>query len=329
MPSYLVRLGLALGLVASYLCATTYPFEWLLEGWRLNGAQQLEGRAIFPGNGALVAANSSSWLGEIVVGNAIAVTMQVMPRSTAPNAGGALLSVANAKGYNNLTVVQQGRDLSIEITHVSQPGGERRPYVVPDVFSAEGAGALVSLSISHDILAVRVNGERRLEVPLPEFALFHWDLRAQLVLGNDARFERPWHGEISSMRVNTRLRDVDVLAAPLDVPGAAEFVARRAELMSGSPWDVIVNFLAMMPFGMLSMAVAARRRPWIVGAQWLAVCLLAEGLQMFLAARHTSLSDVCLNVAGVVAGSHLFAVVHGTRREWLGDLAQSWTTMGK
>lgn len=294
-------LGLAAMMIA-YLLVTTYPYKWLLYAPLLE-----HGVAIFQENGVLQSELPPIWMTEVISENEIKISLAIRPYLSYQTGPARILTVSRDHYSRNLTIGQQGHDLIVRLRRsVDTPNGTP-PFVVPAVFRDGGIQNIV-ISVSRETLRVSVAGKLKIDEALPNRPLAQWDPNFLLALGNELTWERPWRGEIRRAKIETMSEAFDVLS-PLVIkaPGMIEKLAHSTlQIISTNRIDLLANLIFFIPIGILSMRCFSRPDPIHVAIIWAAVCLAAEYLQLFIAGRFSSLSDLLLNISGILIGAHVY-----------------------
>jgi hypothetical protein len=294
-------LGLA-AMMTAYLLVTTYPYKWIVHGPLLEN-----GVAIFRENGVLQSQIPPVWMTEAISENEITIRLAVRPYSSYQTGPARILTVSRDHYSRNLTIGQQGHDLIVRLRRsVDTPNGTP-PFVAPAVFRDGGIQNIV-ISISRETLRVSVAGKLKIDKALPHRPLAQWDPNFLLALGNELTWERPWRGEITQAKIETRSEAIDVLS-PLVIkaPGMKEKLAHSTfQIISTNPIDLLVNLIFFIPIGIFSARCLSRPDSIHVAIIWFPVCLTAEYLQLFIAGRFSSLSDLFLNISGVLIGARVY-----------------------
>jgi len=294
------NLVVLVGLIAVYLLATTYPFERYTNGATIRG-----GSAIFQRPGLLQTQGPPTWLGEAISEKELTIDLRVEAFLSVQEGPARIFTVSHDHFNSNITIGQDGQDLILRLRRSEDTLG-LPPYVVPAVLR-DAETRDIRVSIRRETLRISVDDELRLEEPLPAHALTHWNPDFALGLGNELTWERPWRGKILVARVTTRSGSVDVLSPTITrVSGIRELARRRLVLVARSPVDALVNLVAVIPLGALTIRGLRRARLTTVLMIWLPACLTAEFLQISIIGRFPSVSDCALNVLGALIGARLW-----------------------
>lgn len=285
-----------------YLVATTTPGGSALR-WMLNDVERGAEAATFAGPGLLRSTDSPVWIDRAIAAGRIGVELDVVPGESEQSGPARIFTVSADPWQRNFTIGQEAGDLIVRVRR--QPGAPNGtpPFVVPDVF-ARGRPLRLDVALDEAGVRIAVDGRSRLCIgwrgaqPFPL-----WDPAYPIALGNELTWDRPWLGTVSSARLTVARESVDLLApGVLDAPFAGPSVLPFA-WFSTSPSDLVLNFLLMVPMGFLT--ARALRNPSVLGALaiWAPLVVLAESVQVFTPGRFPSVSDLLLNLAGIVAGS--------------------------
>jgi hypothetical protein len=216
-----------------------------------------------------------------------------------------------------------------------------RRFGFPAVFRPGEAQRLL-ISIEAGMVSLAVDGRHHSAQPVLEPAR-PWDSSARFVLGNEATGDRPWSGEIHSLRLfspavplgeeseaseryalripsvdRVELRALDGEIVPLErVPWP--WAGKLRSALDWRTWakgwsvrDVVQNFLGTIPLGFLLAGFLLKfpmRRACLyvlVAASQGLVSVAVELIQLVSMFRHGDVTDVLLNVAGATVGIALW-----------------------
>ena len=90
-----------------------------------------------------------------------------------------------------------------------------------------------------------------------------------------------------------------------DIPGELSKIDwipfyKHAENRFAPIWDLFQNFLLFLPFGFIGFWVARKLRFVVITGFFLSIS--AEIIQLFIPSRHSTVTDILINLCGVVAG---------------------------
>jgi hypothetical protein len=204
-----------------------------------------------------------------------------------------------------LTIAQEGRDLVVRLRREGSDLLGIPPFVVADVFD-EGQRRDVIVAISKDSLSIRIDERRALIETFIVSPMSFWNSSFNLALGNEFTWERPWLGEISKARVTLSDKEIDLLCNTSSaIVGYGLFFLRRFQFITQGPFDALLNLIAMVPIGFLTMSVIPTARLSVVLGWWAGLCIFVEILQAFIVGRYPCFSDAALNVVGMAIGALL------------------------
>lgn len=300
-PAHLLALA---AMMMAYLLATTYPFKWVV-----NGALLEQGVAIFRENGILQSQEPPSWMSEVISENELSVSLAVQPYLSYQTGPARILTISRDHHSRNLTIGHDGHDLIVRLRRSANTLNGTPPYVSPAVFRDAGARNIV-ISIRREILRVWVDGELKIDEALPNHPLAHWDPDFLLALGNELTWQRPWRGEITRAQIETPSGAIDVLS-PLAIktPRIRERVGGWWQYVTTDPIDLLANLIAFIAIGILSVRCLSRPDSIHAAIIWVPVCLTAEFLQLFIAGRFSSVSDLFVNILGTLIGAHVYLAI--------------------
>ncbi len=287
------RLGL-LGAIVLYAIATTFPFEV-----ERNGARLEPTGAMFPSAGVLWWAEPSFRVPRRQL------SLEVTARTTSVDQRGpARLVTYSADPYDaNVTLGQQGDTLVVRLRRPGSSPVGAPPFLVPGVFStAQDIPFRVDVSTTR--LSVSVDGRSVLDRELDADPFATWRSDFAVALGNEVTGERPWLGELRTVRLTSDDLTHDLLD-PLTLrrPSYLDWLRQRVMILSASLADVLANFFLLVPMGWLTAGALRRHAVARTAALWLLLALLVEGLQVLLPGRFPALSDLVLNVLGATLGA--------------------------
>ncbi len=288
------RAGTVLLLLLAYLCATTYPYEMLS-----NAAVIDDGAFVFQAPGIV------AWQGPAAAPETQRLDIRLVATSFDPLQEGParIFTVSDGHYAANVTIGQAREDLIVRLRrNGSNLLGEPR-FVVPGVFGSPTPQRL-RVRVARDALLVDVNGERSLEAPLAGSPFALWDSGYTAAIGNEHTWRRAWLGRLDHVQVAIDGAATDLASSPsLSVPGMRELLRQKLVTVSSSVFDLIINLIAMVPFGLVT-ALALPRYP-LAGsvALWLLAAVSVELAQVLIPGRSPALSDIAMNSLGAGLGA--------------------------
>ncbi len=293
---------LLVGLVGLFLLATTTP-RGSETRWVWNGVERGPDSATFAAPGLLRSDDAPGWIRDAIAAGRVGIELEVTPSVAAQTGPARILSVSMDPWRRNLTIAQEHRDLVVRVRRHGASQNGTPPFVVPDVFE-RAQPVRIDVALDGDGMRVAVDGVARLSVgwaASPPFEL--WDPGYPIGLGNELTWNRPWLGTVSVASLAVGGESVNLLAPGALAAPVAGSPALPFAWFSSSLADLALNFLLMIPMGLLTAWVA--RSPGMLRAVllWVPVVLLAESIQLVIPGRFPSASDVLLNLAGVLVGS--------------------------
>ncbi len=290
-----------LALFASYLAATTYPFRWMT-----NDAQISGGVATFQQAGILYWNGIEPWKEVFDAASGVLISVEAQPYMANQTGPARILTISRDHSHANFTMGQQGTDLVVRLRRSADTPLGVPPYVIPDVFR-ERTPQAIEVIIRDDAISISVNGNVKLSQPLLESPFGYWDAEYRLALGNEFTWERPWSGEISAARLETTSTKIDVLRqSGLSRLPLSELIAAKFTWIADDPVDLLLNFVAMIPLGILTV-ICLPRSVMLFTVMWALACVGAETAQVFIYGRHPCMSDFALNMLGIILGMQLLA----------------------
>jgi VanZ family protein len=310
LPAAAVALTVAVAWAVGF-----YPYDWSLPFTVHSNGAEADGGLAFASPGIARAAAPPAWLGPVIAGADLCLTLEVEPVPLAQDGPAVLLSLSRDERYRNLDIGQRGDALVILLGRPRTRQNRQFRYTVPRVFTEPGPRRL-ALDFGGGRLVVTVDGERRLDAALPRIWARKWDPDYRLAIGNGHRFARPWLGRMHSAEARAGVVREDLLALDAPHPYVAVRQPVRHEIVpfTARPFrerrrDVLVNLFGFVPIGFV-FALAGGRRPLI--AACLGCALLSASIeagQYFVAVRVPASTDLIVNTLGGVLGGALAALL--------------------
>ena len=303
-----------LALVIAYATLLLYPFRWQPPSLVENGVQKSPGLLTFAKPGIAYTAQAPSWLLEAIRSNQISIDLRLRSLAARQRGPARIFSISEDIHARNLTIGQDGTDLVIRVRTPRTDENGIPPFVVPNALEP-GVWHDIHVSIDQGRILVSVNGETIHDQDLPRSPLETWDRSFPLALGNELTGNRPWLGEIETAQVRVGPEETEYAeGSSLVVPRRYwVFHGRRPNFLPMSQTtvrDAVQNILLFTPLGFLlglgKGRSILRRGLWTIAAA-AAISVPLEVLQLPFVGRHSSATDVVLNLAGALIG-YVFAV---------------------
>lgn len=309
----IIKPAILVFVMALYLVAGFYPIHPLPEF--ANGAVLQENNVLrFPSAGIAYTQRAPEWLADAIAGSAVDILLDVQPTLINQTGPARILTVSENTGFRNITVGQQADDLIVRLRRSEATFNGTPAFIVANLF-AEPDRHTVHINVKPGILAISVDGTKRLTAALPDHAFDTWARDYRLALGNEITFDRPWLGVIRQALVTVNGNRVDYLGpGELDIP-ATYYLKQKPGAAHKIPFymddyslavlqDWVVNFFGFIPLGFLFVVFypgwSNVRRVAII---CLGISLVIEATQVFLPWRHPAAEDVILNTLGGGAGA--------------------------
>lgn len=287
-----------IGLVAAFLLATTYPYDF-----RTNGAQFSGRTAAFDSSGILI------WKGPEIdyASQRFELHLDLKTSSSFQYGPARILTISRDHYHANFTVGQMGPHLVIRVRRTDSEYLGMPQYVIEDVFRHAEKPVSIEIEISDSGFMAYINDELRLFCEFTNSPFRFWDPKYELVLGNEHTWDRPWLGEIHAAVILTGEQDLEVLDKKYLVQaGYWHQFRQKLFFVSDHLFDLIVNLVAMIPFGFATARSFRRRHVFHSVVLWSLVVLCAEAMQVVIPQRFPSVSDLVLNVSGIGIGAILW-----------------------
>jgi hypothetical protein len=263
------------------------------------------GALVFTGPSQARTAGYAGWWDEAASEGSFQISLEVTPASGQLAGPARILAVSNSVLAADLMVGQESDHLVIRIRQPGRDDSGNPAVDLPGVLAA-GRSTAVLVDVRDSVLSVNVNGETRVQEPLPPDPFAEWE-PYPLALGNEPRGSRPWEGVITRATVTTSAGTIDYLQpGALQIPDEYRYVTHR-------PWepflmpegrDAAASAVHMLGFIVLgaALAMAAHRR-------WLLLVLLLPAFSVALqlakigfAERHPSMVHVVVETIGGILG---------------------------
>jgi VanZ family protein len=319
-----VLVGLILlGATMIYATASLWPLNWSPPRIVTNGATWTDdGTLRFETPGLAVSEQPPQWLEQAKATGRFEV--EVRARAFLPEQRGParIFTLSKNPHEYDLFLGQRGQHLIMRLYRTCR---RLTAIALPCETVGLARGVLgkgewvdIAVEIMPGRVELRVDGVLQLERPLTEDPLHIWDSAVRIGLGNEVLGNRPWLGEIASVKVRLADDERDLLdPTQLDLPRAYWYLDREPRLvpfLATNRRDAFNNLILYMPFGaLLAWLGVIRGRFAVLGALALvgAVSLVIEIAQLFFSTRNPSTTDVILNAGGGAIG---FALIHRFER---------------
>lgn len=281
-----------------FILATTYPY-----GLRTNDARISGGTAIFDSPGILV------WNGADIdyANRHFGVHLTVRSYFDLQNGPSRIFTISRDHYNSNFTIGQMGSHLVIRLRRTEKEFLGMPQFVVEDVFREAGKLVSIEIKMENSLFTVIINDELRLSRNLSSSLFRLWDPTFELALGNEHTWDRPWFGEIQSANVFAGGQVLNVLDDKyLVLAGFWHQLRHKLVFVSDQIDDLIVNLVAMVPFGFLTAPAFQRQHAMRSIALWFLVVLCAEAAQVLIPQRFPAVSDLALNTTGIGIGAVLW-----------------------
>lgn len=313
-------LAVALGV---YAIASLEPFDWEVPIRVPNRAEQTPDGWRFAAPGIAVAEPPHDWLEAAGAAETLGLSLAVRPLAAAQSGPARILTISRDTHMRNLTLAQEEDDLVLRLrtedTDLNGVLADEPVARLEDVF--RGGGWLsIDLQIRPRQLAIALDGQPALSIPLPAAVVRTWHPSFSLALGNEMTCDRPWLGEIRSAVVTAppgRERDY-ASASVMHAPAACWSMSYPPALVPFRlflPADAIWNTLMYAPLGLL-LGLMVRSSSHAALFEGLLVILGVsasfEIAQLFVASRFSSVDDTIYNTIG--GGVGLVLALYGRRR---------------
>jgi hypothetical protein len=310
------------GVILVLLVIAYYPFTWdPPRTVRNDVTRSADGSLQFGETNYARTPRTPAWLPGVRASGAIGIRLQFESQSLHQDAS--IMMLASDFWHTDFAIGQDGSDLLVWLRRPGSDANGDPPYAVASVLRRHGWNS-VNVVLRRDRLRIEVGGRTRLAEQLPPGATGDWDA-GQIVLGNEVQGGGPWLGRIRQAEVRTPGAVVDyVRPGALSLPESYLYLPDHVEPFPPQNLEqwvlAFLDLLSFVPVGFL--IVWSRRPPLTPAAAALlgAVLALVLGAGKFLFhARHTSVANLVLQVAGAWLGAWLAARLARTKRgtAWL------------
>ena len=306
-------------LLLIYLLVGLYPFQLktLSSGQLNNGAISTPDQGLhFRSPGIAYTEKAPSWLPHAIATSSLELSLEVRATDQEQDGPARIFTLSLNPLRRNLTVGQQGSNLSVRMRHHYTSLNGTPDYTIKDVFS-DPDWHQIDIRITSKALEISVDGDTLATAPLPDRPLESWDPGYRLALGNELSGDRPWRGDIRKAVVRIDAKSFDYLAhnALNNTETFTVVKDRVGQLVPfvnhlysrGIVVDWAINLLGFVPFGWL-LVMFRRPRPGVFLATILSagVSTTIETCQLlFIVDRFPSTEDIILNTLGGAMGAWL------------------------
>lgn len=296
-------------LTLGYYLTAFFPYELALPEYAENGARWLpDGSLSFKTAGIALEIRNRESGPNLRGSKTTRILLGVY--SFGPNQTGParIASFSSSPLLRNLTIAQSRSDLVVRVRRPESDLNGMPDLVVPGVFAIPG-WHWIETRVLIDSIEVAVDGVTRITTSNDLSGIASWDWSYPWVFGNERTGDRPWRGKIRTAELCMDTDCIDFVHPDmLGIPGGYWIGDWRTlidmkGLVSSSPFDVAINLLGFIPFGIL---LARLRKPTVslraVVISTSALSLSIEIGQIFFQGRFTSIVDIICNVAGALLG---------------------------
>ena len=296
-----------------------YPFTWdPPRVVRNDVSRSADGSLRFGDTNYARSRGTPAWLPNVRTSGILQVQVEFNPQSPQPNSPASIMLLGSDFFHTDFAIAQDQSDLVIWLRRPGSDIGGGPPYVVKGVLRPQRWNR-VDLMLGHGDLRVDVGGRARRIAHIPADAARDWS-SGQIALGNEVHGGNPWLGQIRLAEVRTPGYAVNyVRPGALSIPVSYLYLPDHIQPFpptSLGQWLLaFVDLLSFIPVGFL--LVWTRRPPRSpVSATLLATAfavLLGAGKFLFHG-RHTSVTNLLMEVAGAWLGAWLASLVARTKR---------------
>ena len=312
-------------LLLVYAIAGLYPFHFQWQPISIaglhgkvsisNGARWTADQHLyFPTAGIAYTEEPPPWVGCAICASSLLVSLNVQAIDTDQVGPARIFTLSSDISHRNLTVGQDGADLSVRMRNLHTNRNGVPAYMISDVF-ADGEWHQVDVLIRPQGLKISVDGRVRVVDALPSPPLNGWDTGYRLAAGNELTGNRPWRGKIRKAVVATDADSVDYLApGALSIPGNFSAVSDgrfnvipfvHDEYSHFVVLDWVINFFGFVPLGWLVAMVRMPRSSLFIATIFSATVSAAIEISqlLLLETRTPSFDDFLLNTLGGAFGA--------------------------
>ena len=308
-----------LGMILLLIATAYYPFGWDPPRIVRNDVtRSSDGALRFGEMNRARTPGTPSWLRDARTSGTVQIQLHFEPQSLREHAS--IMMLASDFWNTDFAIGQDHSDLLVWLRRPGSNGNGDPPFVVEGVVQPQRWNH-VSVIVQRNHITILVEGRRRLAGRLPPDSPGVWG-PGQIALGDEVHGGGPWQGRILHAEVRTSAHAVDyVQPGVLLIPRTYLYLPDHVE--SFTPMDTedwlhaLLHLLSFIPVGFL--IVLARRPPVRPVPATLIAAVLAvvlAGGKFLFHARHTSVADIVVQVAGALLGALLasrLAQAHAAR----------------
>jgi len=297
-----------LGLVFLLIATAYYPFDWDPPRIVRNEVvRSPDGALRFGEMNRARTPSTPSWLRDARTSGKVQIQLEFEPRSLREHAS--IMMLASDFWNTDFAIGQDHSDLLVWLHRPGSDGNGDPPFVVERAVQPRRWNR-VDVMVQRDHITIRVEGRRRLVERLPPDSLGVWD-PGQIALGDEVHGGGPWQGGILHAEVRTPAHAVDyVRPGALSIPRRYLYLPDHVETFTPTDTeDWLHALLHLLSFILVGFLIVLARRPPV---RPVPATLTAAGLAVVLAAgkflfhaRHTSVADIVVQVAGAFLGALL------------------------
>jgi hypothetical protein len=258
-----------------------------------------------------------AWLPSARTSGRIQIRLQFRPHSPQVNSPASIMMLASDFWNTDFAIEQDHSDLLVWLRRPGSDSNGNPPYTLDGVLRPRGWNS-VDLTLQPDSLRVDVGGRTRLIAHFPADSARDWS-PGQIALGNEVHGGNPWLGAIRLAEVRTPGYAVNyVRPGALSIPESYLYLPDHIEPFppqNREQW--LLAFLDLLSFIPVGFLIAWARRPPLspVSATLLsaALALLLGAGKFLFHARHTSVANLLMQVAGAWLGAWLASRLARTR----------------
>jgi hypothetical protein len=311
------RMALA-GVILLLIALSYYPFAWDPPRMVSNDVtRSANGSLQFGMTNYARSPGRPAWLPSVRASGIIQIQLTFNPQSPQPNSPASIMMLASDYWHTDFAIEQDHSDLVVWLRRPGSDVNGNPAYVLRGVLRPRAWNS-VRVVLQSDGLRISVDGRTRLAEHLPANAARSWS-PGQIALGNEVHGGKPWLGRIRLAEVRTPGYAVNyVRPGALSIPESYLYLPDHIEPFppqNRGQW--LLAFLDLLSFIPVGFLIAWARRPPLspVSATLLsaALALLLGAGKFLFHARHTSVANLLMQVAGAWLGAWLASRLARTR----------------
>lgn len=280
--------------VGIYAAVFLYPFRWSPPQRVENRAEKTPGGWRFVGPGLVRSRGPADF-----ARGRFDLNLRIRTARTRQYGPARIFTISKDASLRNFTLGQEGTDLILRARAPgTSPNGTPQQHV-SGVFR-DDAWHTVHLAVYGDTVDLYVDGALRLRNAYDGPVTATWDRSYRMALGNELTGRRPWLGEIE-------------FGGPMDRPErywSMVHAPRWALFQYLEGQDLLLNLLGFVPLGVLLILLGWSIPSALVLSAGLSIGI--ELVQLGLANRYASTTDVLLNVTGALLGALILRRIRST-----------------